>query len=157
MSTNNTITELHRTASQPKTITLDEVIQTVSHWRANKKTRSEEMPDDIWQDILLLTNKFSETTICGAFGIAKMQLLRKIDEKKSSATILPKASQLAKINFCEVKQIPASAPPPLYKPNKIPATNTLIVEFCRADGRIMKIHTTTDSFAELMKSFFAEA
>jgi hypothetical protein len=37
MSTNNTITEFPRTASQPKTITLDEVIQTVSHWRANKK------------------------------------------------------------------------------------------------------------------------
>jgi hypothetical protein len=157
MSTNNTIAEFPRTASQAKTITLDEVTQTVSHWRANKKTRSEEMPDEIWQDILLLKNKFSETTICGALGIVKMQLLRKIDEKKPQVTILPKASQLSKIDFCEVKQIPASAPPPLYTPNKIPATNTLIVEFCRADGRIMKIHTTTDSFAELMKSFFSEA
>jgi hypothetical protein len=34
------------------------------------------------------------------------------------------------------------------------ATNTLIVEFCRADGKIMKIHTTTESFSALMKAFF---
>jgi len=30
----------------------------------------------------------------------------------------------------------------------------LVVEFCRSDGQIMKIHTTQDSISTLMQSFF---
>lgn len=155
MSNSNTITEFPRSVSQSKTITLDEVAKTVTDWRANKETRSQQIPDDIWKNIILLTDKFTDTVICGALGISKMQLRRKIDEHKSSTTAFAQPSQLSKIDFCEAKQATTSAP--LYMPNKIPATNTLVVEFCRADGRIMKIHTTTDSFADLMKSFFVES
>jgi hypothetical protein len=100
-----------------------------------------------------LLNKFPESTICAALGISKMQLHRKIDERRSSVPSKPAKLHTHKpphVDFCEAKE----PQPPLYKPAKIPATNTLIVEFCRADGHIMKIHTTTDSFAELMKAFF---
>jgi len=32
----------------------------------------------------------------------------------------------------------------------------MIVELCRSDGQIMKIHTTQDSIDVIMKTFFAE-
>jgi hypothetical protein len=78
-----------------------------------------------------------------------MQFRRKLDELRPSAQP-QQAFRPPHIDFCEAKEAPLNH----YKPARIPATNTLVVEFCRADGRIMKIHTTTDSFAELMKAFF---
>jgi hypothetical protein len=127
MTVDNTITKFPHPASQEKTITLDEAIQSMTEWRINKGTRGEQIPDDIWKNIFTLLKKYPEATV---------------------SSQLPKTPH---IDFCEVNQTQT----PLYKPARIPATNTLVVEFCRADGRIMKIHTTTDSFSELMKAFFA--
>lgn len=80
-----------------------------------------------------------------------MQFQRKLDEHTPHAATQNQKTHKTPIDFCEAKDTPSSS---LYKPARIPATNTLVVEFCRADGRIMKIHTTTDSFSELMKAFF---
>ncbi|MBM3887316.1 hypothetical protein FJ364_05290 [Candidatus Dependentiae bacterium] len=154
MTINKAIAELQRQDNQSKLITLDEAVQMITDWRANKATPNEAIPNHIWQHIFSLSERFSETTICTELGITKNQLRYKRDEHQS-LTALPKPpSNFAKIDFCEVKQSPIAQP--LYKATKIPATNTLIVEFCRTDGRLMKIHTTTDSFAELMKAFFSE-
>lgn len=153
MTTDNTVTEFPRATSQSKAITLDDVLQSITDWRANKETRNEPIPDELWKNIFTLLKKFPESTVCVALGITKAQLQRKLDENKSNAAMSIKIPVLPNVDFCEVKQKQT----PLYKPEKIPATNTLIVEFCRADGRLMKIHTTTDSFSELMKAFFSGA
>ena len=151
MTIDNKIAEFPNTANQPKTVTLDELVQDMNEWRAHKETRGEQIPEEIWQKILPLLKKFPEPTICIALGITKMQLRRKLDEQKYISTIEIIPTKTTRVDFCEAKEIPI----PIYKPApKIPATNTLVVEFCRADGRIMKIHTTTDSFADLMKAFF---
>jgi len=56
-------------------------------------------------------------------------------------------------SLCEVKITPKKSS---YQPQSLPSGKTLVVEFCRADGRVMKIHTTQDSIPTLMKAFYAE-
>lgn len=150
MSFDNNISEFPRSASQAKTITLDDVVQSMSAWRANKSTRGTQIPDDIWESIFALVEKYPDLPVCNVLGVTKMQFQRKMDELQSSMVPPTQPPKIPAMDFCEVRE--AS---PSYKPARIPATNTLIVEFCRSDGRIMKIHTTTDSFAELMKAFFS--
>lgn len=149
---NDTIAEFPRAQQKPSAVTLDTLAQAINNWRANKKSMQERIPDSIWEQVLILSEKYSEASLRAATGISSAQFRRKLAEHSTPAT--PKKPS-AQVDFCEVKQIKPN--PPLYKPNKILATNTLIVEFCRDDGRIMKIHTTTDSFAELMKAFFEGA
>ena len=147
--------------------TLEDVMDMVNDWRAQKSERGDRMPDALWQEIILLLNKFPSSMLCTVFKISKIQLQNKQakyqaatsplgHEAKTKSSIPSRASlpsilhEIPPMDFCEVKrQVPR------YQPERIPATNTLVVEFCRADGQLMKIHTTTDSFAELMKAFFA--
>lgn len=151
MSFDNNVSEFPRMASQTKSFTLEDMIRAMEDWRTNKETRNEQIPDALWKNIFSLLNKFSAQTLCATLAITKMQFQRKLDEHTPHAAKQNQQTHKTPIDFCEVKDTPSSH---LYKPAKIPATNTLVVEFCRSDGRIMKIHTTTDSFAELMKAFF---
>ena len=43
-----------------------------------------------------------------------------------------------------------------YKPAEAFTTTTSVVELYRPDGMMMKIHFTTDRFAELLRAFFYE-
>jgi hypothetical protein len=147
MSIDNKISEFPR---QPNGIILDDVIQSITDWRATKNNRNVPIPEEIWKNIFILFGKFSEQTLCAALGITNLQFQRKLEEQKFASKVPSQPSELPRMDFCEARQ----PSPPVYKPARIPATNTLVVEFCRSDGRIMKIHTTTDSFAELMKAFF---
>lgn len=152
MTIDNKIAEFPRTSNQPPNITLDDLVTEVNDWRANKRSRSERIPEYIWQKVFALLKKFPDSTICAALGITKAKLNQEREERKYVKTVelvLTDEPESKKVDFCEAEEDDA-----FYKPARIPATNTLIVEFCRADGRIMKIHTTTDSFAELMKAFF---
>lgn len=152
MTINNTVTEFPRAKNLSKSVTLDDVIQSMIHWRSQKAKPQEQIPDQIWQDIFVLLEKFSETTIRTALGISAAQFRRKMDERQEispSKAQIQQPTEPSRIDFC-----PAKPDISLHKPAKIPATNTLVVEFCRADGQIMKIHTTTDSFSDLMKAFF---
>lgn len=147
-------------AFTPALITLDSVVEAIESWRVNKKSMQEPIPESIWQQIFVLLEKFPESTLRAATGISSNQFRRKLQERAegmNNTSSIPKVSSPAHIDFCEVKTSKSISQAALYKPAKILATNTLIVEFCRADGQIMKIHTTTDSFAELMKAFFAGA
>lgn len=150
MSLDNNISKFPRSSNQAKAITLDDVVQAMAAWRANKSARSEQIPDDIWESIFALVDKYPDLPVCNVLGVTKMQFQRKMDELRSSAVLPIPSPKIPVMDFCEAKEAT-----PSYKPDRIPATNTLIVEFCRSDGRIMKIHTTTDSFAELMKAFFS--
>ena len=162
MSIDNTIAKFPHSpqVTAPSSTTLDNVVEAMVHWRINKKSLQEPIPESIWQQIFVLLEKFPEPTLRAATGISSNQFRRKLHERSEgvkSASSIAKVSSPALIDFCEVKTSKSMPQPSLYKPAKVPATNTLIVEFCRADGQIMKIHTTTDSFAELMKAFFSGA
>lgn len=148
----NTIIEFPSSKQTPAT--LAKVIEAMDHWRTNKNSPQEPIPETIWQQIfLLLEQNIPQSRIQAATGITRRQLNQKLMEhSKPYAPNNQSATPSPVIDFCEVRQEKSSTP---YQSCKIPATNTLVVEFCRADGRIMKIHTTTDSFAELMKAFFS--
>lgn len=148
MSFDNNVSEFPHTA---KDITLEDTIRAMTDWRNKKGMRNEQIPDALWKNIFTLLNQFSIQILCATLGISKMQFQRKLDEHTSLAITKNQQASRPPMDFCEAREAPPSLP---YKPARIPATNTLVVEFCRADGRIMKIHTTTDSFAELMKAFF---
>ena len=146
--------------ASPSSITLDSVVEAMVNWRVSKKSPQESIPNSIWEQIFVLLKKFPESTLRAATGISSNQFRRKLQEcssEVSNVSPITKMNTPPAIDFCEVATNKTTPPIPLYKPAKVPATNTLIVEFCRADGQIMKIHTTTDSFAELMKAFFSGA
>jgi hypothetical protein len=151
MSFDNNVSEFPRMSSQGKAIALEDMIRAMTDWRNNKGMRNEQIPDELWKNIFTLLNQFSVQTLCATLGISKMQFQRKLDEHTSHVVTQNQQTSKPPMDFCEAREAPPSSS---YKPARIPATNTLVVEFCRADGRIMKIHTTTDSFAELMKAFF---
>ena len=150
---NNSIEKIPTKFNQDKIVTFESVSKDMVDWRDNKVTLGQKIPDDIWKDIFILIEKFPKTNICGAFNITNAQLRAKIKENdlQKDISIEPENNN-QHLKFVEIKPAPENNS--YYKPEKIPATNTLVVEFCRADGRIMKIHTTTDSFAELMRAFF---
>ena len=151
MSADSNISKFPTLSNQSNAITLDAVIQAITEWRLAKDTRNDPIPEIIWDKIMLLLNKFPESMVCTTLGITKSQLKNKREEKSIVTPAQSHIQEVPTVDFCEAKQEPARH----YKAARIPATNTLVVEFCRSDGRIMKIHTTTDSFAELMKAFFA--
>lgn len=153
-ATDSNVTEFPNQAQSTPPMTLDSLVKAMTQWRTNKTNAQEQIPEFIWQQIFILLETFPQTTIRAATGISSTQLRRKLEER-SSRSVAHGPSTMATIDFCEAKESKPSKHIPLYQPTRIPATNTLIVEFCRADGRIMKIHTTTDSFAELMNAFFA--
>jgi hypothetical protein len=153
MSNDSNITEFPSQAQLTSGVTLDSLVKAMTDWRTNKKNVQEQIPEWIWQQIYVLLEKFPGSTVRAATGISSTQLRRKLEER-SSRTVSHEKPSVATIDFCEAKENKPSKSAPLYQAIRIPATNTLIVEFCRADGRIMKIHTTSDSFAELMKAFF---
>jgi len=132
-------------------ITLDKVVLAMENWRASKKNIQDPIPDSIWQQIVALLDKFPEATVRAATGITSTQLTRKLKERNFAASSATSLQSPSSIHFCEVKE---EKSPALYKPAKVLTNHTLIVEFCRADNQIMKIHTTTASFADLMKAFF---
>lgn len=155
MSNHTNITDIsnHQSLKQPE-VTLDSAVKAMEHWRANKRNRLEPIPEPIWQQIFILLDRFSESTLRTALCISTDQFQRRLAERDKKISLSKPPSPA--MDFCEATQIPSLPPSKsqLYKPAKIPATNTLVVEFCRADGQIMKIHTTTDSFSDLMKAFF---
>ena len=157
MATNkpSNVTSITAATQSSTKVTLDSVVQEIIGWRSNKQSRSEQMPEEIWDLIFELSEKFPTSTICAAAGVNTTQFRRKLDERMAYSNSHNKIDPLEDLDFCEVATGKLTADPSMYKPEKIPATNTLIVEFCRADGQIMKIHTTTDSFAELMQAFFS--
>ncbi len=162
MSLANPITEFPNTFNDPPIQTLDELSKAMSEWRAGKLNRNEPIPPHIWKNAFQLLEKFSENVIHTVMDVPKLQFHHKMAEynipiplpaqKVTSSTSSPSSSS-SKVDFCEAK---TSAPPePLTKPNKIFSTQTLIVEFTRFDGGTMKIHTTQQSFFELVKAFFS--
>lgn len=160
MQTSTSITDIKLTdpvSSVPSVptpaLTLKDVLQEFEQWRTAKVNPAEPIPDALWRKIFVLAETIAPAKLRAIFGMSNAQYQKKFHElypaaDDALASSPPVSPSLA---FCEVK-----ARPPFYQPQKLPTTPTLVVEFCRADGHIMKIHTTTDSFKTLISLFFAE-
>ena len=127
------------------------------------------IPDDIWEKIFILEKSHPPSRLRAILGISTTQY-NKIRQRRlaASSPLPPSASSTP-----TPAPAPAIAPPiveenttpliewrdikekPVYQPAKGLATNTIVVELTRSDGRIMKIHTTDQSFKELIQVFFA--
>ncbi len=138
---------------------LHEVMKLMDTWRANKKSNSERVPDEIWDKIFLLLKTVPESRVVSALGISSVRLQAQRDKRQPLEEHAPvdainreeyPPKNPAAIDFCEAKP----TFPLEYKPAKAFVTNTCVVELFRRDGMLMKIHICTDKFEDLLKAFF---
>ena len=137
-------------------LSLDSVLQEIEQWKSQKSSFNEPLPDVIWKNIFTLSEHYSVKRVCSFLGIGITRYNKKFHQfypsqkhtttKKSEVT---QKSDRPPVDFCEVK-----TKNPIFEPLQIP-TNTVIVEFRRADGNIMKIHCLSDRFHEIIQAFFA--
>jgi hypothetical protein len=111
-------------------------------WRGSKKKISEPIPDELYQHIFSLEKFYPPVQLRRFFNLSTRQYETKREKFLQDASApSPK--------LCQVK-IKAENP---YSLESLPSAKTLVVEFCRSDGQIMKIHTTQDSIPTLMNTF----
>jgi len=158
MSDKDTTNNIHTLAP----VSLDAVLEEIAHWRENKPTPSAAMPDSLWCKIFTLAKTHQASKIRVLLGISTKQYNSKYEQIFTHAAADKKQyseqAQTAPIDFHQVKTSLSPSPSltSLYKPLKIPDPNTIIAEFCHADGRIMKIHSTSESFHQLIHAFFQD-
>jgi hypothetical protein len=150
-SPNTTLISNNNNSQQfdPKILLL---IEEFSKWRANKKKSAEPIPNQLWEKIFALEEIYSSAQLRRIFNISIGQYHKKFAELRPFVdTATTKETQTPVPQLCQVtiKRNP-------YEQAPLPSAKTLVVEFCRSDGRIMKIHTTQDSIPTLMNTFFAE-
>lgn len=133
-----------------KNVSLDAVLKEFEEWRVNKPHAGTPMPDEIWLKLFELAELYTKAKVRALFGINNKQFAKKHEELVG----VPKQTKQPPISMppslCEVKITPKKS---TYQPQPLPSGKTLVVEFCRADGRVMKIHTTQDSILTLMNAF----
>ncbi len=137
-------------------LTLERVKEALNSWRSSKKRSNEGIPVSLWQQILGLLGKHTETEIRSVLHLTPTQLERgsallEEAEQLNQESMLPSSNKAA-IDFCEVQEKPSY--PLAYKPAEAFATNTCVVELYRPDGMLMKIHICTDRFDELLHAFY---
>lgn len=131
-------------------ITMDEVFTELQQWRSSKKNVNASIPDSLWEKIFQLADTYSASKIKALMGINSSQYSRKSEQFRPKTLSKPSGqTQTTSADFCEVK-----TGKPVYKPLKFPATHTIVVEFRRSDGQIMKLHTTSENFKTLITLFF---
>lgn len=153
--TSSNVTPISKPSSS---IELHEVVRLMDVWRANKKVKSERVPDELWDKIFVLLETISESRILASLGITSICLQsqrRKRQRLEQPSIGTPHREEYppknpAAIDFCEAKP----TFPLEYKPAKAFVTNTCVVELFRRDGMLMKIHICTDKFEDLLKAFF---
>lgn len=135
------------------TITLDTVLLELETWRSKKTSIGGKMPAELWRKIIFLGEKHGATKVRSLFGLSKAQYEGKLNELNDNTgnRDLP-----PNIDFEEIK--PQRSPHPAaterYHMPDLPATNTVVVELFRADGKLMKIHSTTHRLKELLDAFY---
>jgi len=134
--------------SSSASFTIEGVLEEVEVWRKTKSQHQQPaMPDPLWSKILSLTEKYGETRIRSMLNISKQQYETKKSQLSQCQALAP--SSETKLDFCAV-----SSQAPAYQPIKLPKIdNITVVEFCRSDGMIMKIHTTTEHMQTIIDSF----
>ena len=132
---------------------LDNVRKALNVWRSFKKTQGEKIPQDLWEQIIPLLNKYTEKEIRSVLYLTPTQLERgkQLTQSQNVLEELSISPCEESIDFCEAQEKPTY--PLAYKPAEAFATNTSIVELRRPDGMLMKIHICTDRFDELLSAF----
>jgi hypothetical protein len=128
-------------------------------WRSGKKRIAEPIPEELWQKIFSLEPFYSSALLRRFFSLSTKQYAAKREAlfpqrpPKSTPQVDTQSQTAASpVSLCEVK---IKKPNP-YASEPLPSGKTLIVEFCRGDGQIMKIHSTQDSIPLLMRQFLGE-
>ena len=142
-------------------VTLDSVSAELAHWRDTRhEHRETSIPDDIWRKIFSLESQHSATKLRSLFGVSNSQYKTRREKLSATTEMPPTATPTCAASevdndyvFCQ-PGLNIQGQPVKPEPYKV-QTRTVTVEFRRADGRIMTIHTTTESFKELLEAFFA--
>jgi len=149
----NKVTSINRDSSDKSLpSSLDDIAALMLKWRNNKKSRSEKIPENIWDKIFVLLESIPSTRICKVLGITSTQMRDKIEARQNNdPESHPSTTDVQKIDFCEVDtpKFPLD-----YKPAQAYDTRTSVVEIRRPDGMLMKIHICTDRFDELLSAFY---
>jgi len=130
---------------------LTQVFTEVESWRSKKTTRGEKMPDDLWKKIIEIYKNYPEQAqLCRKLGVTKNQVNAKLLEFGDEHFYHDP------VKLCEIPKVSPIAGSKSTVPKlsqEFSSLATVVVEFCRSDGCIMKIHTTTKSIHELITSF----
>jgi len=130
--------------------TLEEVYKELESWRATKKSQGEKMPETLWKKVIFVCKQFpDQTKICHRLRITKPQLKTKLREFGDEALFNDP------VELCQIPKI-HTTPAHRAVDDCFSALTTLVAEFCRADGCVMKIHTTTKNIQELINNFLGE-
>lgn len=91
MSNNNTIAKFSGANTtivntNENDITLDGLVKTMENWRTHKQNRQEPIPEAIWDQIFILLDKFSETTLRSALNISGGQFRHKMQQRSEAHT-----------------------------------------------------------------------
>ena len=140
---------------------LGAALNAVEQWRSNKKNNRESFPEELCRQIFSLEPFYSSMQLRRFFKISGSQYRAKrekyfpYDKKAATAknvNVNANPTKTAPPKLCEIKIKPDNP----YAIEPLPSAKTLVVEFCRSDGQIMKIHTTQDSIPTLMHTFLGE-
>jgi len=134
-------------------ISIDSVLSQLQEWRS-KKSPHERIPDSIWRQIFTLADHFPSAQMRAVFALSTSQYnakLKKLLPQQYDTQTEAKAAKADPGLFYEVKT--NSPGNDLYQPLEIPNADTIIAEFSRKDGQVMKIHTTSANFKTLLKLF----
>lgn len=165
----STVTDFKANISKP---TLDGTLKDFEQWRATKTNPATPIPDALWSKLFDLANQYSPATVKRLFGISAKQYNAKLQEFQSKQRDSAQTTQHKPISQPNIKnkeliskgnghsnelcQINIKKKESPYELAPLPSAKTVIVEFCRSDGKIMKIHTTQDSITNLINTFFGE-
>jgi hypothetical protein len=97
-------------------MTLEHLAAKFNHWRINKKSKSEQIPRDLWQEVFALeAHGHSISRVCRSLSLSSAQVTKQrsyhtIDMPKQSTDFIDISSQMAAVaptdnhdTQCEVK------------------------------------------------------
>ena len=155
-------------------VTIDSVLQELTVWRKTKADHKQSgYPDPLWRRILWLGQQHGETKIrtlfaigSGSYKVKALQFAQRAKSHEKPADNNDKSS----VPFVEMTVTTPETPPTvsvqaatastqsIYQPEDVtlPDTHTVsVVEVCRPDGMVMKIHTVNNHWLALIKAFLA--
>jgi hypothetical protein len=78
-------------------------------WRANRKTRSEPIPDELRTEALEMTNHFSSSLLLKVLKVQVWHLKKRVGTKRSVRAAAPKSSKAAFFKLPPVAQAPTES------------------------------------------------
>lgn len=127
---------------------LTAVAAQLSTWRDNRASGNNKIPDLVWDNIFELAKEYPRGVICKQLGISGSQFTKNLKKFGTLEQIYSDP-----VALCQVPASPKdiSASKQINVPSPL---QTLIVEYVRSDGLVMKIHTTNMALLDLIQTFF---